>query len=145
MNTNQITVCHANGFLADSIDRQNKNLFSSQSSKPSYQGIETKKYLNDLIITFLRYNKEMVLLKSLYKEDYFRSLDYATNFYYRAGELPTDDSSSFVGSAIIVGFLKNDTWSFWMQSFMNVGHNSLNVPKNKLAPNFKQIILEKFY
>ena len=96
-------------------------------------------------MTFLKSNPDLVLLKSLYKEDYFKSLDFASSFFYKAGELPTEDNSSFAGSAIIVGFLNKDTWSFWLQSYMNVGLNSLNVPKNKLAPNFKQIFIDKIF
>ena len=143
--TNQITVCHANGISVDSLNTQSKNNIQFIPKKPSFQAIETKLYLNNLIMTFLKSNPDLVLLKSLYKEDYFKSLDFASSFFYKAGELPTEDNSSFAGSAIIVGFLNKDTWSFWLQSYMNVGLNSLNVPKNKLAPNFKQIFIDKIF
>ncbi|WP_186646969.1 hypothetical protein [Fluviispira vulneris] len=140
--TKKIVVCHANA-LNSSMD-DIKSAADLINKPPNWQSFNTQKSLARLMDIFtVKYKSKgnLELLRSLYKEEYFNSMNHASNFYYRIKSIPSNDAANFVGGAIVIGFREKNKWSFYYQSVMNTN----NIRQKEYRLNYKIIESKKFF
>lgn len=142
VNTNRIVVCHANSIVSGKKEIKNRNDLIQMS--PSWQSADTEKALaqmmDDLRESYTTKGK-LILLKSLYKQDYFKNIDAASNYFFNLRMIASNNASHFLGGSSVFGIRKNNKWSFYFQTYMNIS----NVDKKNFVPNFKIITFKKFF
>ncbi|BBH53679.1 hypothetical protein [Fluviispira sanaruensis] len=140
--TKKIVVCHANAINSSADDV--KSVKDLVNKSPNWQSFNTQKSLARMMDIFSEKYKSkgnLQLLRSLYKDEYFKIVNHASNFYYLIKSIPSNDAVNFIGGTIVIGFRKNNKWSFYYQTIMNT--NNINIKNYKL--NYKIIESKKFF